>query len=59
MSAKTAKSKREKRLEAVLGELANCVGWNVLAACDPKEIKDSYSDLARIYNKAQRLLNKS
>jgi len=52
-------SKRERRLEAVLDELTNCVGWNVLAALDAREIKHSYSDLAKIYNKAKRLLKQT
>lgn len=34
----------------------SCVGWSVLSPLSAKEIKDSYSDLAKAYNKAQRLL---
>lgn len=52
-------SKDEKRLRAVLSELADCVGGHVLNALSTEEIKDSYSELARAYNKALRLLNKT
>ncbi len=50
------KSKREKRLETVLRELTDAVGWNVFGALSEIEIRHSYSSLIKPYNKAQRLL---
>lgn len=44
-------------LRVALDELTHAVGWGLLNALTSKEIKDSYSDIAKAYNKAQRTLN--
>lgn len=49
----------EKKLRAALENLTDAVGWGVLNALSPREIKDSYSGVAKAYNRAVRVIDQT
>jgi hypothetical protein len=53
------KTNHEKKLRKALDELADYVGWELLNSLSPTEIKHSYSGIARSYNRAVRVLDRT